>query len=142
MRKKPISFKRGLHTAVDLAEVASGRQAVHDADGAAGAALGDGAERAAALGAGVTGAGHRVRAARQQPVQLRPALPPAAALRLRAHGRQHQHERARRRRRVPLARRHISPAPVLLQTMLQILPYLCCCCFAVLAGDGEERRVL
>lgn len=75
MRKKPISFKRGLHTAVDLAEVASGRQAVHDADGAAGAALGDGAERAAALGARVTGAGHRVRAARQQPVQLRHALP-------------------------------------------------------------------
>ena len=70
-------------TAVDWGEVASLGQAVDDAHGAAGALVRHGAQRAAAVRAGVRRAGHQVRAARQEAVQLRQALP-AAALRLRA----------------------------------------------------------
>ena len=70
-------------TAVDWGEVASPGQAVDDAHGAAGALVRHGAQRAAAVSAGVRRAWHQVRAARQEAVQLRQALP-AAALRLRA----------------------------------------------------------
>lgn len=68
-------------TAVDLSDVAAGGDAVDDAHGAARAVARDGAQRAAAVGAGVSRAGHQVRAARQQPVQLRHA--PTLPLRLR-----------------------------------------------------------
>lgn len=66
-------------TAVDLGDVAAAGEAVDDAHGAAGALVRHGAQRAAAVGAGVRRAGHQVRAARQEAVQLRQALP---ALRL------------------------------------------------------------
>ena len=68
-------------TAVDLGEVAAAGEAVDDAHGAAGALVRHGAQRAAAVGAWVRRAGHQVRAARQEAVQLRQAQP-AAALRL------------------------------------------------------------
>lgn len=80
-------------TAVDLGEVAPAGQAVDDAHGAAGALVRHGAQRAAAVRAGVRRAGHQVRAARQEAVQLRQALP-AAALRLRLRAAQHPRRRA------------------------------------------------
>nr|ACR37183.1 unknown [Zea mays] len=61
--------------AVGLGEVAPAGQAVDDAHGAAGALVRHGAQRAAAVRAGVRRAGHQVRAARQEAVQLRQALP-------------------------------------------------------------------
>ena len=66
-------------TAVDRGEAASSGQAADDAHGAAGALVRHGAQRAAAVGAGVRRPRHQVRAARQEPVQLRHALPRAGA---------------------------------------------------------------